>query len=292
MTMLIKGGLLHTMTSRGSFVGDILVQSDRITAVAPELAMEGESSACVLDAKGLTVLPGMIDAHIHDGPAMEESILQSPGASGVTAGLLWPEEDAPCSVLTQEGKAASTIYALQSTRYTDAQLHARFLALAEERYRPACEISNPGECRRVLAAVHSSRVKAILIHLNGCEEMAEAIALSGCPVIMGVSSARGSSPWAMARRLNELAVPVSLTCNYPDAKLRHLPLCAALCAREGMDREGALHTVTTAPAALMGLAGAGRIEEGCRADFAIYDGDPLLLATSHVMTISGGKIRH
>ena len=144
----------------------------------------------------------------------------------------------------------------------------------------------------MLATVHSSGVKVMLVHLSGCEQMLEAIAMAECPVIIGVSTARHSSPWKMVRQLDALGVPVALTCNHPGAKLCHLPLCAALCAREGMNRERALHAVTTAPAALLGLSDAGRISVGAQADLAIYDGDPLLLATSHVMTISGGKIRY
>lgn len=292
MTMLIKGGLIHTMTGQGSFVGDVLVRDGRIVAVGPEIEPPHKDSTCLLDAKGLTILPGLIDAHIHDGPENGETLLRSAHSSGVTSGLLWPEEERRCLLLTSSGGESSAIHIIDPDEYTDAQLHDRFLALAAEGCRIACEIHSVQECRRVLMVVHSTRVRAILVHLTGCEEMLEAVALSGCPVVVGVNHSRISSPWTMACNLSALNVPVSLTCNHPDAKLRHLPLCAALCVREGIARESAMHMVTTAPASLLGLSDAGVIASGARADLAIYDGDPLLLASSHVMTIAGGKIRH
>ena len=292
MTMLIKGGRIHTMTGQGTFTGDILVRGGRIAAVDAHIELAADLSPCVLDASGLTILPGLIDPHIHDGAETDPGILGSPHAAGVTTGLLWPEDEGRCTILTQERTQASGIYAVHPANYTDAQLHDRFLSLAEEGLRPACEIMDALACRRVLQIVHSSRVKAILVHLSGCDELAEAVALSGCPAVLGVTSTRAGSPWALANRLASLGVAVSLTCNYPGARLRHLPLCAALCVREGMDRERALHMVTKAPAGLLSLSDAGCIASGCRADLAIYDGDPLLLSTAHVMTISGGKIRH
>lgn len=288
--MLIKGGKIHTMTGQGTVVGDILVKDGKIAAVG-EL-VDAPADVCILDAKGLDILPGMIDVHIHDGPEVDAELLRSPQASGVTMGLIWPDDEGLCRTITSGKIQESRIFSVRPEKYTDAQLHDRFITLAEAGKRIACEINSARECRRILQVVHSTRVKAILAHLSGCEDMLEAVALAGCPVIIGVSDRRSSSPWAVASRLDALGVQVAVTCSYPNAKLRHLPLCAALCARDGMDRERALHTATTAPAATLGRSDVGCIAVGYQADFAIYDGDPLLLATSHVMTIAGGKIRH
>lgn len=290
--MLIKGGLIHTMTAQGSFVGDILVRKDRIETVAPDIRLDGEESPCILNAEGLTILPGLMDVHIHEGPEMEASCLHSTHASGVTCGLLWPEQEGRCRLLMAYGVEDIPIYAIQPGLHTDAQFHERFLARAADNCRIACEIDTPQECRRVLEAVRRTQVKAILVHLTGCETLLDDVAHSGCPVVLGVNHQRSGNPWEMARVLTELGVQVALTCNHPYARLCHLPLCAALCVREGMDRDRALHMITTAPAAISELSGRGVIEAGAAADFAIYDGDPLLLATSHVMTIAGGKIRH
>ena len=292
MTMLIKAGMLHTMTEQGSFTGDILVKDGRIAALAPELQLPEEASACVMDAKGLTVLPGLIDPHIHDSPETELDVLQSSHASGVTRGIFWPEDAGCCRLLTPQSIAESDVAAVHTEELSDKRLLEVFLSLSEDGKRIACEIHSAQECRRVLTAVHSTRVQAILVHLTGCEELVEAIALSGCPVVVGVNHGRTSSPWTMACRLAGLGVQLALTCNHPEAKLRHLPLCAALCVREGMDRARAMQMITTASAAIAGSLEVGQIAVGAPADLAIYDGDPLLLATSHVVTIAGGRIRH
>ena len=193
--MLIKGGKIHTMTGQGTIIGDILVKEGRIAAVgAPIDASEDE---CTLDAQGLDILPGMIDVHIHDGTEVDDELLRTPLASGVTMGLLWPESEGMCRTITSNRMEESSVFSLQPENYTDAQLHDRFISLAEEGRRIACEVRSARECRRILQVIHSTRVKAILAHLSGCEEMLEAVALSGCPVIIGVSDRRTSSPWTI-----------------------------------------------------------------------------------------------
>lgn len=290
--MLIKGGMIHTMTGQGSYVGDILIRGDRIESAGPALDLSPEEAGCILDARGMTILPGMIDAHIHDGPETDDGLLRSECAAGVTCGLIWPEQEGACTLLTSSGRQSSRIYAICPDMYSDAALHERCVRLANEGYRVCCEIHSPEVCRRILAVVHSKGVKITLAHLSGCEELLEAVAIAGCSVITGVSDKRINCPWELACRLERLGVPFALTCSYPNAKLRYLRLCGALCVRVGMERGKAMHAVTTAPAGLLGLSDAGVIRPGSRADLAIFDGDPLLLSTSHVMTLSGGKICH
>lgn len=292
MTMLIRGGTIHTMTERGCIQGDIFVRQGRIEAVAERIPIPEEETACILDAQGLTILPGMIDIHIHDHPDSGLCILQGNAASGVTGGLLWPEEEGECQLLPCPRAELQPVYAIKPEQYSEVQLRERLQGLMEGGYRIACEVQHPSECRKLLFAIHQTGATVILAHLTGCEDLLEEIAQSGCAVVVGVNRRHTGSPWKVACALKALGVEVALSCNAPDAKLRHLPLCAALCAREGMDRESALRSITAAPAAILGLKNAGCIKEGARADLAIYDGDPLLLASAHVMTIEGGKIRH
>ncbi|MDR3586537.1 MAG: amidohydrolase [Desulfosporosinus sp.] len=64
--ILIKNGQIKTMTGR-EFVGDILIEGTKITALGENLAKEVPSEAVVIDALGCLVLPGFIDAHCHVG---------------------------------------------------------------------------------------------------------------------------------------------------------------------------------------------------------------------------------
>lgn len=61
--ILIKGGMLHTM-QEPLFCGDVLVEDGKIAAVGPSLEAK---DAQIIDASGLHVLPGLIDAHSHIG---------------------------------------------------------------------------------------------------------------------------------------------------------------------------------------------------------------------------------
>ncbi|MBA2965125.1 MULTISPECIES: amidohydrolase family protein [Ramlibacter] len=60
---LIRGATVITMDSQGDLPrADILVQDDRIAAIAPTLAAD---DAQVVDAAGCIVIPGLINAHMH-----------------------------------------------------------------------------------------------------------------------------------------------------------------------------------------------------------------------------------
>lgn len=61
--LLIKGGTVITMDEAlGDFRGDILIEGDRIAAIAAELHVDG---AQVIDATEMIVMPGFVDSHRH-----------------------------------------------------------------------------------------------------------------------------------------------------------------------------------------------------------------------------------
>lgn len=65
MKILIKNGTLCTMTEQcENRKGDILVEDGKIVAIRPEIQDE---DAEIIEASGLYVMPGLIDAHTHIG---------------------------------------------------------------------------------------------------------------------------------------------------------------------------------------------------------------------------------
>ncbi len=65
MNYLIKNGILHTAVTEQPFSADILLVDGKISAIDPDiLPPEG---CQVIDAAGLHVYPGFIDAHCHTG---------------------------------------------------------------------------------------------------------------------------------------------------------------------------------------------------------------------------------
>lgn len=66
MIMLcIKNGLIHDAVSATPYVGDILVENGKITQILP--ANSCKDAETVIDATGLNVYPGLVDAHSHLG---------------------------------------------------------------------------------------------------------------------------------------------------------------------------------------------------------------------------------
>jgi 5-methylthioadenosine/S-adenosylhomocysteine deaminase len=63
--ILIKGGAVVTMEPRVADlpVGDVLIENDRIAAIAPDIPTPG--GAQIVDAADCIVLPGLINAHVH-----------------------------------------------------------------------------------------------------------------------------------------------------------------------------------------------------------------------------------
>ena len=64
---LIRGGVLIDGTGTDPIVdGAVLVEGDKIVEVGPASAISA-GRAEVINAKGRTIMPGMIDTHIHIG---------------------------------------------------------------------------------------------------------------------------------------------------------------------------------------------------------------------------------
>ena len=60
---LIRGAHIFDGTGAAASVGDVLIRSDRIVAVGPNI--RAPRGARVVDARGLTLLPGLHDLHTH-----------------------------------------------------------------------------------------------------------------------------------------------------------------------------------------------------------------------------------
>lgn len=62
-TLLIRGARIFDGTGAPATVGDVLVRGDRIAAVGPRMRAPRRSR--VVDARGLTLIPGLHDLHTH-----------------------------------------------------------------------------------------------------------------------------------------------------------------------------------------------------------------------------------
>ncbi|MFH2001957.1 MAG: amidohydrolase family protein, partial [Planctomycetota bacterium] len=76
-TYLIQGAMIHTLTSQGDFVGDILIRSGKIATVAEKISLR--KPVPVIEAAGLHAVPGLCDAqsfYLSDGNGAPSTQIQ------------------------------------------------------------------------------------------------------------------------------------------------------------------------------------------------------------------------
>lgn len=73
--LLIKNGLLYTMESREPVHADMLIGKGKIVQIAAQIRQTEKMR--IIDASGMRVYPGFIDAHSHIGISEEKKTMQS-----------------------------------------------------------------------------------------------------------------------------------------------------------------------------------------------------------------------
>ncbi len=72
--LLLKNGLLYTMEEDAPISADLLIKDGKIEKISKNITPN--EGAEVIDAKGMHILPGFIDAHSHIGIAQEKKSVQ------------------------------------------------------------------------------------------------------------------------------------------------------------------------------------------------------------------------
>lgn len=65
--LLLKQGIIHNAVAEEPFVADILVENGKIKKIAPVLEGKVINEATVIDATGIDIYPGFVEAHCHLG---------------------------------------------------------------------------------------------------------------------------------------------------------------------------------------------------------------------------------
>ena len=152
----------------------------------------------------------------------------------------------------------------------------------------------------IFTAIRIANEFGLGLTLDHCTEghlIADAIAESGYPAIVGPSLASRSkdevslSDFKTPGVLQNAGVLVALTTDHPVSRIQYLPLCAGLAVKEGMSEWGGLRAITIDAARICRVdQRVGSLKEGKDADIAIYDGNPLEIASSVKYTIVNGEI--
>ncbi|MCH5188338.1 MAG: amidohydrolase [Oscillospiraceae bacterium] len=90
--------------------------------------------------------------------------------------------------------------------------------------------------------------------------------------------------------LSKQGLPVAIITDHPEIPEKHLPLCAALAARAGMDRMEALRAITVNAAKLCGIADrVGSLTVGKDADIVVFDHFPLDFEAKAIAVFVNGE---
>ena len=140
-------------------------------------------------------------------------------------------------------------------------------------------------------------VKITLEHVTEGHLIVEELAKENVPMAVGPTMTSASkyelrnksfiTPGVLAKA----GCQVSIITDSPVIPQEHLPLCAGLAVKAGMDPFAALQAITINPAKHIGVEDrVGSLEEGKDADIVITDGCPFEVSTTVKMVFIDGKI--
>ncbi len=151
----------------------------------------------------------------------------------------------------------------------------------------------------IFTAIRIATEYGLALTLDHCTEghlIADEIAQSGFPAIIGPSLASRTknevslSDFKTAGILRRAGVTVALTTDHPVSRIQHLPMCAAMAAKEGLGAREALRAITINAAKICRVDHRlGSLKVGKDADLAIYQGSPLEVGGSLQATFINGE---
>lgn len=152
----------------------------------------------------------------------------------------------------------------------------------------------------IFTAIRIAKEFDLKMTLDHCSEghlIADEIVESGFPAIVGPDLATRNKievqnmAFKTAGILANAGVMVSVTTDHPVSLVQSLPLCVGLSVKHGLSLEDGYKAMTINAAKICGVSDRiGSIEAGKDADIAIFDGNPMEVFTSTLMTIIDGKI--
>ena len=267
---------------------------------ALRLALGGGVTTAMTGPGSGNVIGGTFVALKLHGDCVDDMVLKSPAAMKVAFG----ENPKDCygqngrkMPMTRMGVAALLRETLAKTqRYAEEIARAD----AEGKQRPfdfKLEAMLPVIRREIPLKVHAHRADDILTALRIAREfgvdvtldhvteghlIANKLAEAGKPVLVGPTLGNKSKfelkekSFTTPGILDKAGLDVCIITDAPVIPLQHLPLCAGLAVREGLDEDAAWRAITINPAKAAGIdARVGSLEVGKDADIAVFEGDPL-----------------
>jgi imidazolonepropionase-like amidohydrolase len=153
----------------------------------------------------------------------------------------------------------------------------------------------------ILTAIRLAKefdVDLTLEHVTEGHLIADILAKENYPLAVGPTLTHATKfelqhkSWTTPGILAAKGCRVSIITDSPVIPQEHLPLCAGLAVKAGMDPFAALQAITINPAKHVGIADrVGSIEIGKDADLAVFRGDPMVSdSVCRLVLIDGVKV--
>lgn len=129
-SLLISSGTIITMDERRRVIreGTILVRNDRIAYVGRDADASNMHAEYEIDAKGMVVLPGLIDTHVHLAQALIRGCADDTSLVDWLQKFVWPLQG---NFEREDGKASAELCMLEmiksgTTTFLESLLHSRY----------------------------------------------------------------------------------------------------------------------------------------------------------------------
>lgn len=140
-------------------------------------------------------------------------------------------------------------------------------------------------------------IDVTLEHCTDAENILPILIRENLPIMLGPTLSDRSKPelknlsFSTYKALSDAGLSVAIITDHPEITIEHLPLCAAMAVKHGMDKDKALAAITCVAAKNCGIADrVGTLDIGMDADIAVFDKNPVEFGAECVMTVIDGKI--
>lgn len=152
----------------------------------------------------------------------------------------------------------------------------------------------------IFTAIRIAKEFGLKMTLEHCTEghlIADELAKEGYSAIVGPSFGTRSKvelkelTFETPAALHKAGVKIALMTDHPVIPVHHLPLCAALAVRAGLDEEAALKAITINPAEILGISDkVGSLEANKDADVVVFDRHPFDIQAKTTCVLIDGEV--